>query len=390
MNKKGTGLSTILTYILLIALLIVVLASFLIGPKAILNGLAKGANLLADRYILGLMRTNSEKPELESDKSLEETYENIASILRSEGNGPCVFKYKPFSNEIANFKIKLSKSEEEQGIFIELENKKKEVVKHNIISGKLPCVVGEGQAAQNFYNNYLGKSPCKDNCPQDYTITNIIFYNGDIYVSGSKRSLDDRNLAFKTRDGNVCFFPTYSGVFTSFGCDVSAEGLDDDCMKIIEQNMKVCGGAEYKESFYQGTYYGKLDEWKIINPPFSSGTYYYYTGTDLRVPYMFRIEAKDLSFGRKGLTETELKNIFSSESGILPNKQGIYFDKVYYDTKDKWKYNEGNFKESLIECNKCWVYVGDDSDVPKRFKTDGILMEEKVRLFGPPFEEQGG
>ena len=385
MNKKGTGLSTILTYILLIALLIVVLASFLIGPKAILNGLAKGANYLADKYLLGLMRTNSEKPVLESNTAIEETYQSIVSILRSEGNGPCVFKYKPFSNEITNFKLKLSKSEEEQGIYIELENNKGQVVKHNIVSGKLPCVVGEGQAAQNFYNKYLGKSNCKDNCPQDYTITNIIFYNGDIHVNGNKRSLDDRNLAFKTRDGNVCFFPTKT--FNGWlGCDAAADGLDNDCMSIIEQNMEKCGGAEYKGVFLQKTYFGKLDEWKIVD-----GTYYY-TGNDPRVSFQYRLEAKDmqLGVGLKGLDEKGFKDVFSTGTNSPPIKDGVYNNRVYYDTKDKWKFKIGSFTEAYFTCAKCWIYTGNDEEVPKKFKTEGISVEEKVRLFGLPFEEQGG
>ena len=328
MNNKGT-ISVVVTWLLLIALLLIVLAAFFIGPKAILNSIAKGTSGLVDKMLLGM--GSKEKIVLESDKSLEEIYDNILSMLRTEGNGPCIFKYKPFSADISNFKLHLSKSD--QGIFVQLENNNGQFLKPNTISGKVPCVVGEGEAAQNFYNNYIAATPCKDNCMQDYNVANVILNNGDIYGNGNKRSLNDRNIVFKTKDGNVCFFPTKKFA-KLFGCGASEEGLDDACIQIIEKNMKMCGGAEYKEAFVQGTYYGKLDEWKIVSTP-SSGRYYYYTGADLRTPYMFRIEAKDdSSLGRSGLTDTELNNIFSSESVKIPIKQGIYFNNVYYDIKE--------------------------------------------------------
>ena len=238
MNKRG-DIGLIIGIIILTALLLVVLAYFFIGPDALLQKLASGANWIVDNALTGSNKDKLNKVTVESDKGVEESYENIISALRVEGNGPCLLSYKPLINDFNGFKIKLSKVE--QGIFVELINKKEQSIKSNTISGKLPCVVGEGNAAQNFYNNYLKGVQCEPNCQNDYSTANIEFRDsGNIYVNGQKRSLKDGNLLFKTRDGNACFFPTYFGWFTLPGCGAGESGIKDNCIDKIKEKIKPC------------------------------------------------------------------------------------------------------------------------------------------------------
>ena len=244
MNKRGMTVTAIIVLILSAALLLIII----LGPHNILKMVASGAEYLIEKTSFGIIN-GAEKPALESDKSIEETFENILSILRTEENGPCIFNYNPFSDEISNFRIKLT--ETEQGIYVELENKNKQVVRYNTVSGKLPCVVGEGDAAKNFYKNYLDGTICKDNCLRDYSKANLEFNDiGTIYINGNERSLDDRNLVFKTSDGNVCFFPTKT-INGWIGCDAAEEGLDDDCIYDIQNNNNIpkCQGIEQKCSY---------------------------------------------------------------------------------------------------------------------------------------------
>ena len=105
--------------------------------------------------------------------------------------------------------------------------------------------MAEGNAAENFYKSYLADNKC-NNCFPDYSVAEVEFQdNANIYVNGNKRDLKDELLVFKTRDGNICFFPTYSGGtpnpldwFRRWGCDAATEGLDDDCMALIKKNIK--------------------------------------------------------------------------------------------------------------------------------------------------------
>ena len=102
---------------------------------------------------------------------------------------------------------------------------------------------------------------------------------------------------------------------------------------------------------------------------------------------MFRIEAKDISLGQKGLVNSEFDIIFTSKHEQMPNKDGVYYQNIYYGKKGDWQFKEGTLGESLAKCNKCWIYIGDDSSVDSRLKTEGITIEEKMRLFGPPQEK---
>ena len=239
MKKKAMTmtLTTIAELILAAMLLAIILATFLIGPKALLNAASKPAGWIASKFLLGMMRSSTGKIEFNADASIDEPYENLIGILRSQSNGPCIFNYKQLPKEISNYKLHLSSTD--QGISARLEDSKNQPLKPNTISGRVPCVV-DGQSAGIFYNNYLKGNPCTNNCPQDYTAADIeINAVGTIIVNGQKKDLKDQNIIFKSSDGNVCFLPTYSKWFTS-KCDVTAEGLNSNCISEIKKVLPEC------------------------------------------------------------------------------------------------------------------------------------------------------
>lgn len=375
MNKTGV-LRTVVGITILLVLLVVVII-FIIGPEAVLPKAAAGGEWVADSVFGGLRKEKIDKPPIEGNKAVKEVYDNIASILRTTGNGPCILTHEPFPKNFKNNKITLSQSG--QGIYIQLINEMGQFIEGENIAGKVPCVIGE-ETFKNFYDNYLDGTLCKTNCPIDYTIANIEFRNEKtIYVNGQKREFKDGNLVFKTKDGNICFFPTSDHWFA--GCKRDHDIVDDSCIKKIKENIPPCTKIEYKPVFFEGTFYDKKDEWELIENK------YYYVEADSRVPYMFRLEAKESSISKKGLVKAEFNKAFSSEPGGIPEKMGVYYDGDYYGLKDDWKFKKGDWIESIATCNKCWVYIGSDDEVPEKFKKEGISLEEKARLFGPPREE---
>jgi len=241
MKKKG-AINTVVAIVALSFLLLVVL--YFLGPE-ILQKAAEGAELIADKTF-GQIKKNDEfdKPSIEIDKDVLESYENILSIFRNEGEGPCILEHKPLTNDFDDFKITLTPVDGD--IFIQLINKKGGIPKANTIGRKVPCVVGEGTAAQIFYDNHLDGTKCRTNCPRDYSTATIEFHGSNkIFVNGQERDFEDGNLAYKTRDGNVCFFPTFDGDFT---CNADVKGLDDDCITEITENIITCSYKKILES----------------------------------------------------------------------------------------------------------------------------------------------
>ncbi|GEM_PF-3009284 len=241
MSNKGT-LSTIVGIVILFAVLLVVLF-YILGPEKVLPQAAKGAGWIADKIYSSMGQDNSQKTNVISDASTEEIFENILSLLRNQGTGPCIIEYSKFPDNFKDFTIKLSPSE--QGTLAQLINKEGQyAVDPKTVSGISPCVIGEGNAAQNFYDNYLAGTPCTVNCKVEYTVAEIEFREkGKICVNGcvneNKRDLDDGNLAFKTKNGNICFFPT-KWLNGWPGCDASEIGLDNDCISEINAKIKKC------------------------------------------------------------------------------------------------------------------------------------------------------
>ncbi|MBI2102132.1 hypothetical protein HYT53_05985 [Candidatus Woesearchaeota archaeon] len=251
MTKRG-AVSSIITLAILLILLAVLFAAFY---ESLLPSVANAAERFADKTLSRFKREKFQNVEIVADKSVDETYENILSVLRTTNKGPCITTRKAFPRDFKDFKITLSQTE--QGIFVILKNKQERVIKSNTISGKIPCVVGEGEAAKNFYNNFLKVSRCTSNCLGDYSAANIEFNSADsIIVNGQKRNLDDGNLVYVTENGNVCFFPTHNSgvsiirpweIYTKYGCDAETGSLDDDCIEQVKRKIPQCKNEEWEK-----------------------------------------------------------------------------------------------------------------------------------------------
>ena len=236
MDKKGV-LRTVVGVAILLVFLAVVLV-FIIGPEAILPKAATAGEWIADNTLGTLRKDKVEKSPLEVPNEIEETYENILSVLRTEGNGPCILKHESLPKDFKGYKIILSTSD--QGIFAYLMDEKGQRLKPTNIAGKFLCVVGEGDATKNFYDNYLGGTICATNCLEDYSRVNEIVFGKKNYVNGQDRKFEDENLVFKTEDGNVCFIPLRGDMFWSGGCDRYEDIIDKDCIKNIKENIDLC------------------------------------------------------------------------------------------------------------------------------------------------------
>ncbi|MBI3035516.1 hypothetical protein HYY71_04280 [Candidatus Woesearchaeota archaeon] len=246
MNSKGALSSAVVAAILLTFLLAALIVYF-VGPEALAPKAAEALDFFAER----LPSSNAEqfrKP-VEVDRNIKDAFESIVSALRSEVYGPCVLRHSPLPKDFKNFRITLSQANEGTATFAQLIDKDERTVEKSTISGRIPCIVGEGRAAENFLNNNV-KGNCKSSCPQDYNGANIEFHDGNnIYINGQKRAYNMGNLLFKTRDNNICFFSTYPGWFTKPGCDSAEKGLDDDCVNGIVGSVTECK---------------KIDEWQAI------------------------------------------------------------------------------------------------------------------------------
>lgn len=370
MNKKGT-LGTVVGILLICLFLALAMAIYFIGPEALLPKVAQGANWVAEKTLAPLRAMWSDKPKVESDASMSNVYNNIDELLRSQGKGPCIVEFKPFPKNLNGYTISLTN--QEGGAFIQLVSDKGQLVNRNTISDKISCVVGDSKTVKRFYDNYLDGTPCTSDCSGDYTAADVIFTSNN-KMQVNKENYNIQNVAFRTQDGKTCFFITQSHWWGS-SCNTNANYLDDGCMKDILLNMRKCSDVSYEPVFYGGTFYGKKNEWRKIDNSF------YYAGSDERVPFMFRIAAKDVSLARKGLVETEFDTAFLSGTSNIPEAQGIYYENEFYGKKEEWKF----ISKGMLG-GKVWVYTGNDNKVKEKFKTEGIVIEEKMELFGPPAE----
>lgn len=238
MNKRGE-LSFIVKTILLFAFLILILVA-IFGKEAILNTLGKGFDKIADNTLLGL-RQKQGKTEINSFQDTGEAYDGIMSALRKEGGGPCILRYKQLPD---NFDSEIIIENTPQGVFIQLKNKNGQIIRRETISGRVPCVI-EGQATENFFNDYLDGTECSAICHKDYIESQKMEIKEPekIIVNGQEKDLEDNNLLFKAKDGNVCFIPTRDG---GFSCSVKDGVLDDDCIPLIG-SLPECENLEWNK-----------------------------------------------------------------------------------------------------------------------------------------------
>ena len=238
MNKKAT-LTTIIAAVVLFAFLILIIANFLF-PGSILDMLGKGGGWIADNTLLGL-RQNQAKTEITAFQDTDEAYDGILIALRKEGEGPCIFRYNQLPD---NFDSEIVIDSTPQGAFIQLKNKQDQILRRETVSGRVPCAIA-GQAAENFFKNYLDIAKCGTVCPKDYNEAQKIELKeaGKINVNGEELDLEDNNILFKAKDQNVCFIPTRDGLYS---CSVKDGVLDDDCIGIITGALPECGNIEWE------------------------------------------------------------------------------------------------------------------------------------------------
>ena len=248
MDKRG-AIRTVIGFTILFIFLGVVLVT-IFCPDCLAPTVAKAAEGIGDNILSGLRKDKFEKPALEADAAVAETFNDIVELLRSEGNGPCLLRRKPFPDDFKDFKITLGQTP--QGISVQVFNEDGQVMDGSrTITDRIPCVVGGG-ASRIFFDNYLDGSNCLEpggTCqPNDVAAASIEFREENkIYVNGNKRDLKDKNLVFKTRSGSVCFIPTVrDGSSWSGPCHKRENGIDDDCLdeKLndgVLVNIPMCG-----------------------------------------------------------------------------------------------------------------------------------------------------
>jgi len=224
MNKKAT-IKIVVGITILLVFLAVILISFFC-PTCLAPNIAKGAERIGDSILSGLGGEKFEKTFLAVEPQyIEVMYNDIVDKLKTPGVGPCILEHRQFDNDFNKYKIVLSLKE--GNTLAKLINKKDQVVRKNTIARREPCYV----IPENFYNNFLGDTRCygpPPDCPINYQVTDLLFKDDDdIYIDTIKKDLKEENLLFKTRDGNVCFFPTKRGG----GCSSKGEGLEEGCFK---------------------------------------------------------------------------------------------------------------------------------------------------------------
>lgn len=341
-------------------------------------------------FYFGLGQLPEDKaPDFKGDPKISEESENkFNNLIEIFKNPPkensCLISIENKIPELSGLSLNLYINK------VEIEDKRKDsfspALKIESIQGFNPCIIH----AENFLGFYLAPGKDKDIFKNKQKIynSNLKITNNNIEYK-SKNYDYDKNFLFKT-DDNFCFFLTHStgATFykpwewlTKYGCETSELTLDNDCMNLIEKNIGICGSKiEYENVYFQGTYYGKENDWNYIEG------LYYYTGSDPRVAFLFRSEAKDfkrLWVSDGGLSENKFKEVFDSKSYQDKAKTGIYFENNYYGLKSEWKF----VKTSFFSYDR-WKYVNNDNEVPEIYKNKGILVNKKMRIFGPPREEQ--
>lgn len=221
MYKRGTIQTVVGISVILIFLAVAFLAFY--SPEGLAPKIAAGAEWIADKALGGSREEKFEKKALQVDPAVKAAYEDIVKKLGDQGKGPCILRHTAFPKDFNDFTISLT--EVPDGIFAEVINKKGQKPFSTTIAGKVPCVVWE-EGAKNFINNHLDGSKCTSNCPLDYwNVSSITFTDrSHIYVDGDKKDIEEGNLLFKNRDGDVCFFQK-----------------DDYDKNKIQNNLRECG-----------------------------------------------------------------------------------------------------------------------------------------------------
>jgi len=323
----------------------------------------------ADNVYKLMHKEKEEKNEQETPKEIEDMFNNLIDDLNKDTpSNNCLLTHTPFVNDFKDYYIKISNSKDETSAYLYKENVLffgPEKIKKKV------CVVD----TENFYDNYLDKTPCTTNCKQNYKeVKEIeIIDKEKIMFNGKEYDLEDLNLMFKADNDHICFFPTKDG---NSLCDADEFVLDDNCLLNIMQNPEKYQLKNCEEDttimFYKGEFFGLRKDWRY------DGRNYKYTGNDQRVAYIYK---KDGLY--KDYFEPALRGPYEK---VPEGKQGVFYmfdhslDKEgkYYGLKQHWKRAETNFLRDGI--GKHWIYDGPENEVSER-RIDNVVYEN---VFGPP------
>lgn len=364
------ALRKIVSISLLIFVMVILLYAFFISPNNLYAEAIEKTKPLAENVYKLMYKGKEETIKGEIPEDIEELYYNLVDDLNKEiGTAPCLLTHTPFIKDFEDYKIWFHNSKEGTYAYLYKGNR---FLNQQEINKKV-CVIN----TKNFYDNYLDGTPCTSDCKTNYREFDKIEItdNGNIWFNGKEYGLKDFNLMFKADNNHICFFPTKRG---NGRCDADEYVLDDDCLKDIAmggyKSIKNCE-EDTTIMFYNNVYYGLKKDWKSTSV--GGGEAYVYTGTDERVAYKFRTE---------GISKYEFELLIKGPYEEVPEgKKGVYyaayFDEkgVYYGVKEDWEYVDTGFFGS-----KGWRYTGHEKEVPEEFKTQGISIQEKYNIFGPP------
>ena len=241
-NKKSImSLEYIVTLVILGIVLILVLAAFL-GPKiGLFNYFSKFVS--SARSLLPGKET-IQVGELPSSEKFDKFFDKFRITLAA-AVGPyekCLVKYE--------------KIDDFEEFSVVLDNIGKDLFLRKLSeSGQIPVQVEIKNInfcrikPEAFFNNYLKGESCeKDACETDFINQTSITFTADEF--NEEFGLQDGGFMYKPENDKVCFIPTHKTgvtwyksiwqVFTNWGCDASKTALDNDCIKNIEKNIKLC------------------------------------------------------------------------------------------------------------------------------------------------------
>jgi len=236
--KRGLMRSVVVMVLLLIFLSV---TYFIFFGRGLLPDIAKKATKFAENQI-GSIKEEKSKEELSISPNSVKAFDSIVSLIDSSKKGPCLLQYNKFADTEDSIKLSIV----EEGLFAQLVNDKKQIVKTKTLKDIKPCIV-DGTVAENFAKNNLF-SKCINECPLDYINANLEISADGILVDGKEFDLEDEGFLFRSREGSVCFFTTSNVIFSRGPfreCSYDEKGLYETCLEDIRDgkfrnNINIC------------------------------------------------------------------------------------------------------------------------------------------------------
>jgi len=209
---------------------------------------AEGALIKGIREAIGIQNLFSNEPrkELKADESLPQSTTNaqkrfMEEISRYRENGECLLSFSSLSG-LGDFKMELTNY---KGIISRIGKPLGEgtlpISPIEIKDEKLQVCVINTKFFHDCYLNQRGKCVAE----QLYNKVESILVSKDSIIIDGKPHLLSRKFLFKPDKDHLCFIPTHSDrwyapwEFKKWGCDVTKDTIDDDCIEQIFENNKI-------------------------------------------------------------------------------------------------------------------------------------------------------